>query len=230
MGIVSSLFAGWPKNRPPIPGGTKRSFSYPQRPDWRWASSSRLLNGNEHELLPWVSCRGVKLAAYLELPYRLRISVFHLNRSLLSPKQDMKVWTLRSDVHEFFVAPTKWRKCIFYVYGSVHRCSILIIVQWDATESSLFIILHVHSTCFGCQPLPSSEVHKSETTASGTGHIFCVQLPPSNVVKPSLATLEGGSCAKNMTSTGGCSFRFVHFWWWEWLTPETCRVNVQNNK
>jgi len=32
----------------------------------------------------------------------------------------------------------------FYVYGSVHRISILIIVQWDATQSSVFIILQVH--------------------------------------------------------------------------------------
>jgi hypothetical protein len=61
----------------------------------------------------------------------------------------------------------------FYVYGSVHRRSILIIVQRDATQSSLFIILQVHSTCFGCQPHPSSGVHKTATTASGTGHIFC---------------------------------------------------------
>ena len=60
-----------------------------------------------------------------------------------------------------------------YVYGSVHRLSVLIIVQRDATQSSLFIILQVHSTCFGCQPQPSSGVHKTVTTASGTGHIFC---------------------------------------------------------
>jgi len=45
----------------------------------------------------------------------------------------------------------------------------------DATQSSLFIILQVHSTCFGCQPLPSSGRHKIVTTASGT-----LQLPPSN--------------------------------------------------
>jgi len=62
-----------------------------------------------------------------------------------------------------------------------------IIVQQDATQSSLFIILEVHSTCFGCQQHPSSGVHKTVTTASGI-----VQLPPSNVVN--LATLEGGSC------------------------------------
>ena len=50
---------------------------------------------------------------------------------------------------------------------------VLIIVQRDATQSSLFIILQVHSTCFECQPHPSSGVHKTVTTASGTGYIFC---------------------------------------------------------
>ena len=45
-----------------------------------------------------------------------------------------------------------------------------------------------------------------------------------------LATLDWGSCTKNMTSTGGCSYSFVYSCWWVWLTPETCRVNLQNNK
>ena len=61
----------------------------------------------------------------------------------------------------------------------MHRCSVLITVQRDATQSSLFIILQVHSTCLGCQPHPSSGKHKTVTTTSGTGHIF-VQLPPSH--------------------------------------------------
>ena len=73
-------------------------------------------------------------------------------------------------------------KTVVYVYGSVHRWSILIIVQRDATQSSPFIIMQVHSTCFGCQPHPSSGVHKTVITASGTGHIF-LQLPPSNVAE-----------------------------------------------
>ena len=55
---------------------------------------------------------------------------------------------------------------------------ISITVQHDATQNSLFIILQVHSTFFGCQPHPSSGVHKTVTTASGT-----VQPPPFNVVK-----------------------------------------------
>jgi len=111
----------------------------------------------------------------------------------------------------------KWS--FFYIYVSVNRWSILIIVQRDATQSSLFIILQVHCTCFECQPHPSSGVHKTVTTASGNWSYFLC-----------LATLEGGSCTKNMTSTGGCSYSIVYFWWWVWLVPETCRVNLQNNK
>jgi len=55
------------------------------------------------------------------------------------------------------------------------RLTILIIVQRDTTQSSLFIILRVHSTCFGCQPHPSSGVHKTVTTASGTGPATSLQ-------------------------------------------------------
>jgi len=78
--------------------------------------------------------------------------------------------------------------------------NILIIVQRDATQSSLFIILQVHSTCFGCQSHPSSGVHKTITTASDTGHITSLHRGQAK-----MATLEGGSCTKIMTSTGGCS-------------------------
>ena len=68
---------------------------------------------------------------------------------------------------------------------------ILIIVQRDETQNSLFIILQVHSACFGCQPNPSSGVHKIVTTASGTVHIFCVATSFQRG-QASLATLEGG--------------------------------------
>jgi len=46
----------------------------------------------------------------------------------------------------------------------------------------------------------------------------------------SLAMLEAGSYTKNMTSSRGCSYSFVYSWWWVWLTPKTCRTNLQNNK
>ena len=80
-------------------------------------------------------------------------------------------------------------KVKFYVYVSVHRSSILIVVRRDATKSSLFIILQVHSTCFGCQPHPSSGVHKTVTTSSGTAHISCA---PTSLQRgqASLATLH----------------------------------------
>jgi len=74
-----------------------------------------------------------------------------------------------------------------HIACSLRPTCILTIVQRDATQSSLFIILQVHSTSFGSQPHPSSGVHKTVTTASGTGHIFCARHQ---------ATLEGGSCTK----------------------------------
>ena len=75
----------------------------------------------------------------------------------------------------------------------MHRRSVLITVQQDATQSSLFIIPQVHCTCFGCQPHPSSGVHKTVTTSPGTGHIFCAATSLQRG-QASLAALEGGSC------------------------------------
>ena len=65
--------------------------------------------------------------------------------------------------------------CIADIYIYIY---ISITVQRHATQSSLFIILQVHSTCFGCQTHPSSGVHKTVTTASDT-----VRLPPFDVAK-----------------------------------------------
>jgi hypothetical protein len=74
----------------------------------------------------------------------------------------------------YFLVPVfnKFICWLFYLYGSVHRWSILIIVQRDATQSCLLFCKF--TICFGCQPHPSSGVHKTLNTASGTGHIFCV--------------------------------------------------------
>jgi len=73
---------------------------------------------------------------------------------------------------------------------SSSRAKGLITVQRDATQSGLFIILQVRSTCFGCHQHPSSGVHKTVTTASGIDYIFCA----ATSLQTSLATLEGGSC------------------------------------
>jgi len=67
-----------------------------------------------------------------------------------------------------------WEICMNTdVFKNHFDWTILIIVWRDATQSSLFIIMQVHCTCFGCQPHPSSVVHKRVTIASGTGNIFC---------------------------------------------------------
>ena len=133
---------------------TDRRISGPKGQDLtrRW---SRLCNVQLHELYP--HCTGW-----------LQISVTtHTCASLLTI-------FVEPNFAQFapFNCNTNW---VFYVYGSVHRWSILITVQRDATHSSLFIILQVQSTRFGCQPHPPSGVHKTVTTTSGT-----VQLPPCN--------------------------------------------------
>ena len=61
--------------------------------------------------------------------------------------------------------PTAIRMVVLSLPNWVFFNLILIIVQRDAIQSSLFIILQVHSTCFGCQLHPSSGVHKTVTTA-----------------------------------------------------------------
>ena len=135
-----------------------------------------------------------------------------------------------------------------YFYGSVHRWSILIIVQRYATQSSLFIILQVHSTCFGCQPHPSSGVHKTVTTASGTGPIFCAAISlhhdqavhstcfechqhPSPGVNKTFTTISRSGhifCAATSlrevcTSDNGCGWRTKHVQWtWRIINRLLC--------
>jgi len=98
--------------------------------------------------------------------------------------------------------------------------TVLITVQRDATQSSLFIILQVRSTCFRFQPNPSSGIHKTVTTASSTGHIFCAvtSLQRGQEEYKTVTTASGTGhifCAatslQRVTSTGGCSYSFVYF-------------------
>ena len=74
-----------------------------------------------------------------------------------------------------------------------------------------------------------SQVHKTVTTASGTGHIF-LQLTPSNVAKLAWPRWREVAAQHSMTSNGGSCYSFMYSWWWLWLTPETCRVNLKNDK
>jgi len=107
----------------------------------------------------------------------------------------------------------------FYVYGSVHRWSILMTVQRDATQSSLFIILQVHSTCFGCQPHPSSGVHKTVTIASVTVHIFCAatSLQRGRVGEQKIWPVPEAVVTVLCTPDDGCAWHPKHVEW-------TCRI------
>jgi len=108
--------------------------------------------------------------------------------------------------------------CSFYVYGSVHRWPILIIVQRDATQSSLFIILQVHSTCFGCQPHPPSGVQKTGTTASSTGYIFCTAWPRwREVAAQNIWPVPKAVVTVLCTPDDGCGWHPKHVEW-------TCRI------
>ena len=60
----------------------------------------------------------------------------------------------------------------FYIYGSVHRKSIL--VRSNKMQQYVGIyLLQNYSTYFGCRSHPSSGVHKTVTAASGIGHSIC---------------------------------------------------------
>ena len=99
-------------------------------------------------------------------------------------------------------------------------------IQRDATQSSLFIILQVHSTCFGMSTTPIiRSTQNCNYSLRYWSYVLCSYLPP---MWSSLATLEGGSCKQNMTNIGCCSYSFVYSWWWVWLTTKhvewTCRI------
>ena len=109
------------------------------------------------------------------------------------------------------------QKCNYSLPLFMCRWSVLIIVQRGATQSSVFIVLQAESTCFGRQPHPIISTQNCNYSLRYWSYFLRSYLPPT---WPSLAMLEGGSC-----STGGCSYSFV-YWWWVWLKPETCRVNL----
>ena len=70
-----------------------------------------------------------------------------------------------------------------FIVPCINDKTYLINVHRDATQSSLFIILQVHSTCFGYQPHPSSGVHKTVTTASSTRHIAKYKIDKYKIYK-----------------------------------------------
>ena len=104
----------------------------------------------------------------------------------------------------------------------MQRWSILIIIQRDAKQSNLFIILQVRSTCFGCQPHPSSGLHKTVTTASDTGvatYLQGGQAWPSwrEVAAQKIWPVAEAAVTVLCTPDAGCGWHTKHVEW-------TCRT------
>ena len=80
----------------------------------------------------------------------------------------------------------------FHIHGSVHRHSKLIRSKKRQQYTGIHL-LQTYSTCFGCLSTPSSGVHQTVTTASGTGR-----------------------CPDTMTCTRSCIYSLMYSWWWVW--------------
>jgi len=103
---------------------------------------------------------------------------------------------------------------LFYVNGSVYRRCVLIIVKLDATQSSLFVILQVHSTCFGCQPHQSSGIHKTAATSLQRGKAqTCWREVAAQQIWPVPEAVVKVLC----TLDDGCGWHPKHVEW-------TCRI------
>jgi len=120
------------------------------------------------------NCR-VSDKSLLSPNYRSLISLLSTRRREIPDEFRFKRKTCK---HFNLIQPVLHSEYLVKHKKTKYQKHILIIVQRDATQSSLFIILQVHSTCFGCQTHPSSGVHETVNTASGIA-----QLPPSNVAK-----------------------------------------------
>jgi len=79
----------------------------------------------------------------------------------------MKALVFGGSRSESFIADFMFMvPCIINLYYSkATRCNCLRLFY--------FILLQDYSTCFEFRPHPSSGVHQTVTTASGTGHIIC---------------------------------------------------------
>jgi len=101
-----------------------------------------------------------------------------------------------------------FRVSLIYINNCPTRCNTKQSIYYSASSLYMFRV----ST--------TPNIRSTQNCNYSLGHVGQVALDQ----------LEGGSCTKNMTSTGGCSYSFVYSWWWVWLKPETCRVNLHNNK
>jgi hypothetical protein len=77
------------------------------------------------------------------------------------------IYTALLIVTQSYVVENK--KLEYYIHGSVHRNSVSTRSNKVQQYAGIYLLQN-YSTCFGCSSHPSSGVHKTLTTASGTGH------------------------------------------------------------
>jgi len=98
----------------------------------------------------------------------------------------------------------------------INNCSM----RWDTKQSICYSASSLYM--FRMSTTPTSVVHKTVTTASGTGHIFCATTSLQRG-QASFATLEGGSGVPDAvvevlcTPDDGCGWHTKHVEW-------TCRI------
>jgi len=69
------------------------------------------------------------------------------------------------------------------------------------------------STCFGCPSHQSSGVHKTVTTASGTGHsVRETTFRQRGLTRPRWRKVVAP--IRDTTCTRSCSYSFMYSWWW----------------
>ena len=128
-----------------------------------------------------------------------------------------------------FLLRCRFRASLTYINNCQTRCNTNQSVYYSASSLCMFrvsttpIIRSTQNCNYSLRYCAGTSLQRGQL-----GHVGEVDV--QKIWPAKLATLEGGSCTKNMTSTGGCSYSIVYSRWWVWLTPETCRVNLQNNK
>jgi len=110
----------------------------------------------------------------------------------------------------------------FYIRGSVHRNSRLKKSNEIQQYVDIYLLLN-YSTCFGRPSRPSSGVHKTVVSASGTDHTIPCFLKRDQIIV--LLVTFGEACfPDSMICIRGCKYSFMYSWWWARWAPETCRV------
>jgi len=85
------------------------------------------------------------------------------------------------------------------------------------------------STCFGWWLHPSSGVHITVITASGTGQTVSATFRCCGVVGTGSNYSTRAEVSRDgLTSTRCCDYSYMYSWWWVESPPETCRAVYRN--